>query len=220
METVCYDAGMLRRRDLLAAATGVLALPRLALAGEHAGAAPIPPLPLSIAVAEEEGAPVRDAAWVDAQIAVAVALYTPLGITLRKVASRVLPAAHAHLETRADRDALAALVEPRRVNVLVVASLRDVDDPTLFRMGVQWRSRTQRARHYAIVAASARETTTAHELGHFFGLDHSRVADNVMSYERSGGQVFFDERQAAQMRAMARMYVQAGLLEAAPAAAE
>jgi hypothetical protein len=202
---------MLSRRALLVAA-GALALPRPAFAGEPA--APIPPLPITLAVAEEKGAPVRDAAWVDAQLAQAEALFSPLGIPLRKVASRALPEAHARLETRDDRDALAGRLEPRRVNVFVVASLRDVDDPERYRMGVHWRNRASPGRHYVIVAGDARATTLAHELGHFFGLDHASVVDNVMSYERGGGPVFFDERQARRMRAMARMYVQAGLLEA------
>jgi hypothetical protein len=208
---------MLSRRAWLAAAAGALALPREAFARKAGAPPPIPPLPIILAVAEEEGAPVRDAAWVDAQVAQAEALFSPLGIPLRVVASRALGADHARLETRADRDALGGLVEPRRVNVFVVASLRDVDDPKLYRMGVHWRSRARPARHYAIVASDARGTTLAHELGHFFGLDHTKVVDNVMSYDRGAGPVFFDDRQADRMRAMARMYVQSRLLEAAGA---
>ena len=169
-----------------AAAARRLALPRAAFAGKPAEPPPIPPLPVSLAVAEEEGMPVRDAAWVGAQVAVAEALYSPLGIPLRVVASRTLPAALARIETRADRDALGARVEPRRVNVFVVASLRDVDDPRLYRMGVHWRSREKPARHYAIVAGDARATTLAHELGHFFGLDHTRVVDNVDAATSAG----------------------------------
>jgi hypothetical protein len=206
---------MLTRRALLAA-VGALALPRPAFAGKRAAPRPIPPLPVALAVAGEEGAPVRDAAWVDAQVAQAVALFSPLGIPLRKIASTALPAAYAQLETRADRDALGERIQPRQVNVFVVASLRDVDDPTLYRMGVHWRSRAKPARHYAIVAATARAITLAHELGHFFGLDHTSVVDNVMSYEHSGGPVFFDDHQATRMRSMARMYVRSGLLDPAP----
>jgi hypothetical protein len=205
---------MLTRRALLAAA-GAVAIPRGALAGQPV-AAPIPPLPLTIAVAAGDGGPVRDAAWVDEQLAQADALFTPLGIPLVRVASRSLPAAHAQLETRADRDALAALLEPKRINVFLVSSLRDVDDPKLYRMGVHWRNRPRPAKRYVIVAASARPTTLAHELGHYFNLDHSPVKDNVMSYDRSGGPVFFDDKQADRMRAAARMYVAGKLLDAAP----
>ncbi|MFT3769652.1 MAG: hypothetical protein QM820_29805 [Minicystis sp.] len=205
---------MLTRRALLAAA-GSVALPRLALAAQPAPA-PIPPLPLSIAVAAGDGGPVRDAAWVEEQLAQAGALFTPLGIPLVRVASRSLPAAHAQLETRANRDALASFLEPKRINVFVISSLRDVDDPRLYRMGVHWRNRKQPGKRYVIVAASARPTTLAHELGHYFSLDHSGVTDNVMSYDRSGGPVFFDDKQAERMRTAARMNVAGKLLDAAP----
>ncbi|APR87440.1 hypothetical protein A7982_12789 [Minicystis rosea] len=197
---------MLDRRALLTAAA-TLALPRLAFAGKAAAAAPIPPLPLTIGVVANGGVPVRDATWVDEQVTEAQALFTPLGILLSRVGSRPIASAHGKLESRADRDALAALLEPKRINVFIVDSLRDVDDPRLHRMGVHWRNRQRLAQHYVIVAASARPSTLAHELGHYFGLDHSSVKDNVMSYERSGGAVFFDDRQAERMRGTARMYV-------------
>ncbi len=180
--------------------------------------APIPPLPLSIAVVEEGGRPVQDAAWVDAQIAEAVRLFDPLGLPFYKASSRALPASFARMETRADRDALAAALEPKRINVMVVASLRDVDDPQRFRMGVHWRHRRTPAKHYIIVSATARPTVLAHELGHYFGLAHSDVTDNVMSYSRTGAPVFFDPKQAARMRARARTYVAAKLLDTSPGA--
>jgi hypothetical protein len=203
---------MLTRRALLLAA-GALALPRPAFAGKPVAPPPIPPLPLTFAVAEENSAPVCDARWVEEQLAQAQALFEPLGIPLRKIASRPLAAEHAHLETREDRDALADRLEPGRINIFLVASLRDVDDPQRMRMGVHWRNRAKPARHYIVVAASARPSTLAHELGHYFGLDHSSVVDNVMSYDRSGGTVFFDEKQAERMRGKARVYVAGKMLD-------
>lgn len=210
------------RRDLLACwassvAVGWITSPGEARARGSQAPPPIPPLPLSIAVVEEEGRPAQDAAWVDAQLAEAVRLFEPLGLPLRRVASRALPARFARLETRADRDALASALEPRRINVMIVASLRDVDDPELLRMGVHWRNRATPAKHYVIVAASARPTTLAHEIGHYFGLGHSDVTDNVMSYSRTGAAVFFDPKQADRMRKLARMVVDAKLLDAVPA---
>ena len=35
-------------------------------------------------------------------------------------------------------------------------------------------------------------TTLAHELGHFLGNGHAYVKNNLMSYERDGGEVFLD----------------------------
>jgi hypothetical protein len=195
------------RRTFLAAA-GLLYAGALAPSRARAAAPPpIPALPLSVAVVEDEGTPVCDVAWVDEQLAEATTLFAPLGMTLRKVGSRALPARFARLETRADRDALAEALEARRINVMVVASLRDVDDAERLRMGVHWRHRKTPARHWIIVAATARRTVLAHELGHYFGLGHTAAPDNVMSYERTGGPVFFTAAQAERMRSFARSYV-------------
>jgi hypothetical protein len=209
---------MISRRVVLAAAglsfAGALA-PGLARAAGRAPA-PLPAFPLSIAVAEEAaGTPVRDDAWIDAQIAEAVRLFEPAGVALRKVGSRALAPRISRLETRADRDARAAAIEPRRINVMVVSSLRDVDDPGRFRMGVHWRNRATPERRCVIVAANARPTVLAHELGHFFGLGHSGVDDNVMSYTRTGAPVSFDPAQIEKIRSAARGYAASKAFEPA-----
>ncbi|WP_437610547.1 hypothetical protein WMF20_03115 [Sorangium sp. So ce834] len=209
---------MISRRVVLAAAGPFLAgalAPGLARA-EGRAPAPLPAFPLSIAVAEEAaGKPVRDDAWIDAQIAEAVRLFEPAGVALRKVGSRALAPRFLRLETRADRDALAAVLEARRINVMVVASLRDVDDPRRFRMGVHWRNRATPERRCVIIAANARPTVLAHELGHFFGLGHSGVDDNVMSYTRTGAPVSFDRAQIEKIRSAARGYAASKAFEPA-----
>jgi hypothetical protein len=149
-----------------------------------------PPLPLSIAVAAADGKVAQTQVWIDAQIAEAQRLYNPIGVSFRKAAMRRLPPRFASLETRADRDALATQLEPGVINVFVVASLRDVDDPKLYRMGVHWAPNGDLKRQYVIVAGSARKTTMAHEIGHFFTLQHTQVKDNLMSYTRTGAEVF------------------------------
>ena len=58
-----------------------------------------------------------------------------------------------------------------------------------------------------IVAASALPSTLAHELGHFFGNGHSKVRDNVMSYDRSGATVFFDAAQKRKIKTFARIFL-------------
>ena len=204
---------MIPRRAVLAAALAatLLGVPWPVVAG-GAARPPIPALPLSIAVAEVDGQPVRDEAWIDAQVAEAARLFGGLGVPLRKDGARALDARYARLETREDRDALAAELQAKKINVLIVESLRDVDDPSLYRMGVHWRNRNAPGKHYVIVAASARPTMLAHEIGHYFGLGHSPVADNVMSYTRTGAEVFLDGAQATRIRSFARMYLGAKLL--------
>jgi hypothetical protein len=190
----------------LALASVTVAWPSLAKKPKQE--ASIPPLPLSIAVVEEDGQPVRDDAWIDAQVAEAERLFSQAGVHLRKAASKKLGARFARLETRSDRDALAAELEKGKINVMVVASLRDVDDPSLLRMGVHWRPKSNLKKHYVIMAASALPSTLAHELGHFFGNGHSKVVNNVMSYDRTAGvPPFFDAQQYMKIKAFARIYV-------------
>lgn len=172
-------------------------------------AAPIPTLPVAIAVAPEAGKPAQDEAWIDAQLAEAERLIGGAGVHLKKASVRALPERFARLETRKDRDALTAELKPSVINVFVVASLRDVDDPRLYRMGVHWQPAGTPRRHYVIVAASALPSTLAHEIGHFFGLPHTAVKNNLMSYDRDGGAVFLDAKQTSTIQSFARIYLRA-----------
>jgi hypothetical protein len=174
--------------------------------------APIPTLPLDLSVAPEAGKPVRDDAWIDAQIAEAERLFGPLGVHFRKAAQRPLADKYARLETRKDRDALAAERHKGVINVFLVASLRDVDDPRLYRMGVHWHHQVEKRKHFIIVSGDALPTTLAHELGHYFGNPHTSVVNNLMSYNRNGAEVFLDDKQASRIRTFARLYVRSGEL--------
>lgn len=179
-------------------------------------AAEAPTFGLSIGVATENGEPVQDEAWIAAQVEVAEGLLGPLGVHVRWEKEKTLAEKYARLETRSDRDALTSELEGKLVNVMIVASLRDVDDPSLYRMGVCWRHSKSPGTPYLVVSKTARPSVLAHELGHYFGNPHSLVTDNIMSYSRTGGPVFFDDRQASIMRAKARTYLAEGTLIAQP----
>jgi hypothetical protein len=173
---------------------------------------PIPHVPLSFGVAEDGGTNVADADWLAAQLDAAEAILGPLGVHLDSVGTRKIPAAPAHVETREDRDALAHEVRPGVVNVFVVGTLRDVDDPLRLRRGVHWRERAHPSTRYVILSAEAMPGVLGHELGHYFGLLHSSTADNLMSYVRSGGDVFLDDAQAKVVQASARRAFASGEL--------
>ena len=80
------------------------------------------------------------------------------------------------------------------------------DEIAIFRGPI---NRVTRTRQEAV--EEVRETVI-HELGHYFGNPHSPVADNVMSYERTGAPVFFDAAQGKRIAARARAYVRSGEL--------
>lgn len=199
---------------LLAVIAEALAAPAAASGGAKAPREePIPVLPIAIAVAHVQGKPVRDDAWIDAQIAEAERLFGLSGIHLRKASSRALPERFARLETRSDRDALAGELTRGVINVMIVDTLRDVDDTSLYRRGVHWRPQKDLKKHYVIVAKDASSTTLAHEIGHFFGNDHAKDMDNLMSYLRSGNNVFLSDAQVARSRIFARIYLRSKELD-------
>lgn len=184
----------------------------LAQAAPPASGATTLPLRVSIA-AGADGSPVAHPEWLAAEIAAAQELFVPFGVGFLRTDGSPLDAAAAHVETRADRDALAARTLAHAIDVFVVESLRDVDVPDQMRRGVHWHARLgERPVHYVILVAGAPPTVLAHELGHYFGNPHTSVADNVMSYERTGAPVFFDAAQGKRITARARAYVRSGEL--------
>ena len=186
----------------------VLALGTTLLVAASAGADGVR-IPLSVAVGQVDGAPVVTEEWLDEQVQHATRAFRPFGVCFAVDERRTLEPSRTVLETRADRHALGALVVAGRANVFVAASLRDVDDPALLRMGVHWRARAPRTRpsHFVIVAGSAWQTTLAHELGHFFGNPHHRTPGNLMSYEGRSDTSGFDAQQGRRIAARLRRYL-------------
>lgn len=166
---------------------------------------------LSIVMARDEsGQRVVDDAWMGAQIDEANRLFAPIGARFRWTLEKPLPDPHSELHTRADRDALTPLGEPRVIDVFLVRALEDVDEPGRYRMGVCWTGRG--GRRLIILSRTARPTVLAHELGHFFGNPHSAVQDNLMSYTRTGAAVFLDDKQGATIRTFASRFLETGRL--------
>jgi hypothetical protein len=184
-----------------------------ALAGLLMQAAPPAGTTFSLRVSvalDAAGKPLAQPDWLAAELDAARSLFAPFGVRFAKTEGAALDARLAHVETRADRDGLAAHVAPHVIDVFVVDSLRDVDDTTQMRRGVHWHAPS--GAHFLILVASAPTTVLAHELGHYFGNPHSKVADNVMSYERTGAPVFFDADQGKRIASRAHAYVQSGEL--------
>ncbi len=167
--------------------------------------------PLRLHVARRAGqstAPIVHDAWLREQVATANILFAPHGVEFWAEERLRLSDRHAELETRADRHALGALLDHARIDVFIVRSLRDVDDPTLMRRGVHWRPVGRPGAHFVVVSSIAGSTVLAHELGHYFGNPHSPTAGNIMSYERGDGPPFFDSAQGRRIRRFARNFAQ------------
>ncbi|NLY94641.1 MAG: hypothetical protein GXY23_11510 [Myxococcales bacterium] len=168
-------------------------------------------VPLSLWIARFEGAPAVPEAFVREQLEGANRVFAPLSIRFEAVARRSIDERHARLETRADRDALAAHRHEGAIDVFFVERLRDVDEPERLRMGVHWRYRKDRAIHYVVVSRIALPDVLAHELGHFFGNPHSDTPGNIMSYDRPPGVApSFDAAQRRRIERMLREYVRRG----------
>jgi hypothetical protein len=152
-------------------------------------------------VAEVDGHPVADDAFLDARLERANQLYAPYGVAFAKKKVVPLGAAHAVLETRADRDALGAFVKRGTIDCFVVRSFRDVDDPRELRRGVHWRTRAG-ASFVILSATFGGPTVLAHELGHYLGNPrHSEAPGNLMNPQDPGETPVLD---AAQLRNLER----------------
>ena len=98
-----------------------------------------------------------------------------------------LPAEIQDLVSREDRNSLAEKVpSPDRViQIFLVPSARDVDKLDAWIAGVHWRyggkQKAQAKRRFIILSSMHSDgETLAHELGHWFGLQHHKETSNLM----------------------------------------
>jgi hypothetical protein len=166
--------------------------------------------------------PVAPAAWLAAELAMANAQFAAVDVGFELASVDALPAAAADIKTRADRD---GLVQGRpaapMIDVFLVGHMDDVDVDGGEVYGVHWRQRRHPERRYVILSARARERTLAHELGHYFGLPHSRYPDSIMNKTRrdtppADERRFVDEELAILRREARQIFARRELVDRPP----
>jgi hypothetical protein len=186
-------------------------------ASSAAQAASMHRVPVLFHVAQGPTGPVAEPTFVKTQLAHANTVFRELGIELVAVEVRQEPQQGARLVSRADRDRLARLLSPGMLNVFVVATLMDVDEPGRERRGVHWRVRRDPSRHFVVVSAISGPYVLAHELGHYFGNpEHSQTPGNLMSYTHTEAVPVLDPEQRERVWVTLRRMLAQGELEPPP----
>jgi hypothetical protein len=137
---------------------------------------------IALHVVEEAGEDVQTPQWVAEQVQEANRLFAPIGVGFTVGSANVVDARFADVQTRLDRDLLGRKAHSLGVvHVFVVRRLADVDVEGEVIRGVHWRDRAETSRRWIIISSIAMPVVLAHELGHFFGLPHTRHPRSIMN---------------------------------------
>jgi len=171
-------------------------------------------IPLTVHVATADGDPVASRARVTQWVLRANRALAPAGVEVYVHSVRHLPRGWRAVTRAGQRRRLAGYA-PRNGTIHVFVT-EELDRPRRRRLrrrvrGLHWRyrglRRDLRQREYVVVTDGAPNTTFAHELGHLFGLAHSKSTTNIMCSCRQGNVLGFTRQQSAQMRSGARAYL-------------
>lgn len=152
----------------------VAALPACEAARAHC-------LGIRLHVTVGDDGPIAAADWLGIQLAAANRHFAALDVGFQVTGVDALPASGARIATRRERDDLSAgRLAGAVIHVFIIGQLDDVDQPGQVIRGVTWHTRKD-DRKYVLVSTVAPERVLAHELGHVFGLPHSRYAVSIMN---------------------------------------
>jgi hypothetical protein len=126
----------------------------------------------------EDGAMIVDPAWFAAQLALANKLFEPIDASFQLEDVEFLDAAAARIDDREERTALSQFIRRPVIDVFITGYLVDIDKPESFAYGVTWHTKRGKL---LIVSTMGRSVTLAHELGHLFGLKHSKYPESSMN---------------------------------------
>ena len=126
----------------------------------------------------EDGAMIVDPAWFAAQLALANKLFEPIDASFQLEDVAFLDASAARIDDREERTSLAQYIKGPLIDVFITGYLVDIDKPDAFAYGVTWHTKLGKL---LIVSTMGRDRTLAHELGHLFGLPHSKYPESIMN---------------------------------------
>jgi hypothetical protein len=156
-------------------------------------------------------------AWLDLQLSEANRLFAPAELAFTTSMLVPLPEHHREIHTREDRDELGHdRFATGTIDVYIVARLGDVDLPGQEIRGVHWRSQKDRSRRFVIVSTISPPKVLAHELGHFFGLPHSRYPESIMNKAPRASPPYeqrrFADRELSRIKTRAKELLRSGAL--------
>ena len=161
---------------------------------------------LTVHVASKDGVPVASRRQIVQWIERANEALDPFDIEVQ-LHRQVPMSGFTRVTRRKQRRELASMTEhDGTIHVFVVESLDELRGAALRRRvrGLHWRyrglNRDLRQREYVVVTLGAPRTTFAHEIGHLFGLRHSKNDRNIMCSCRRGSNLSFDAEQGAIMK--------------------
>ncbi len=134
---------------------------------------------LAFHVAVGQDGPVATADWITGQLAGANRHFAPLDVGFQIAGVTALAGSAMRVKDRQERNALGATIAGTVVDVFVTGQLDDVDLDGAFVRGVTWPGKG--GRKFIILSTEAPERVLAHELGHVFGLPHSRYPISIMN---------------------------------------
>ncbi len=164
-----------------------------------------------------DGAPVQSVDWVSGQVRQANRLFAPIDVSVQVDSVDALPDEVQEIDDRAARDALGRERFSRGVlHVFVTPRLADVDIAGAEIRGVHWRYRPDTKRRWIILSKIASDLVLSHEMGHFFGLPHSRYEVSLMNKSPRDDPPWSERRFAdpelARMRKHRDQMVRSGML--------